>query len=66
MDGVFHRYPVRLDMASRLVNDPNAWSQSRRHMLDLMERVVRISMETQRLIGTLSPLTAVMSPEGRP
>ena len=50
------RYQVKPDKASGIVNDPNAWSDDPRYILDLVKRVVRVSLETLRIVGELPRL----------
>ncbi|NOS89788.1 MAG: helicase [Methylococcaceae bacterium] len=37
-------------------NDPNNWSDNPRHILDLLKRIVRVSVETMRIIQSFSVL----------
>lgn len=41
---------------SGIVNDPNAWSDDSRYIVDLVRRVVRVSMETLRIVEGLPRL----------
>jgi predicted helicase len=46
------RYQVKTDRASGIVNDPNDWSREvgdPRYILDLLARVVTVSIETRRI-----------------
>ena len=56
LEWVMERYQVKPDKASGIVNDPNAWSDDPRYILDLVKRVVRVSMETLRIVGELPKL----------
>lgn len=56
---VMERYQVKVDKASQIKNDPNDWSgevEDPRYILDLLARVVRVSMETVRIVGALPGL----------
>lgn len=50
------RYQVRTDKASGIVNDPNDYSDDPRYIVDLVERVVTVSMETLDIVAQLPPL----------
>ncbi|MCL4493926.1 MAG: hypothetical protein M1294_03830 [Firmicutes bacterium] len=44
---------VKTDKDSGILNDPNAWSDDPRYILDLVKRVVRVSLETLRTVVEL-------------
>ncbi len=50
------RYAVRVDKASGIKNDPNDWSDDPRYIVDLLRRVVRVSVETVRIVAGLPGL----------
>ena len=50
------RYQVRTDPKSGIVNDPNSYSRKPRYIVDLVESVVRVSMETLDIVESLPPL----------
>ena len=56
LDWVMERYQVKTDKDSGIVNDPNAWSEDPRYIVDLVKRVVRVSMEMLRIVEELPPL----------
>ncbi len=56
IEWVMERYAVTTDKASGIVNDPNDWSEDPRYILDLLKRVVRVSVETVRIVRELPPL----------
>ena len=59
IEWVMERYRVRTDRASGIVNDPNDWSREvgdPRYVLDLLRRVVTVSVETARIVKTLPTL----------
>jgi len=37
-------------------NDPNAWSEEPRYIVDLLKRIVRVSVESARIVKSLPPL----------
>lgn len=51
------RYQVKKDKASGIVNDPNDWADevgNPRYIVDLIGRVVRVAMETVRIVDGLN------------
>lgn len=50
------RYRVTTDKKSSIVNDPNLYSRKPRYIVDLVESVVRVSMETLDIVESLPPL----------
>ncbi len=50
------RYQVRCDKASEIVNDPNDYSDDPRYIVDLVESVVTVSIETMSIVRSLPPL----------
>lgn len=50
------RYQVRTDKTSGIVNDPNDYSDDPRYIVDLVKRVVTVSMETLEIVRQLPPL----------
>jgi predicted helicase len=56
------RYQVRVDTASGIVNDPNDWSAEAgnpRYIIDLLKRVVTVSMESMRIVKGLPALKTI-------
>ena len=66
------RYQVTTDKSSSIVNDPNDWGMEQgqpRYILDLVKRIVTVSIETMRIVRAMPPLEeaaskAVASVEG--
>lgn len=59
IEWVIERYQVKTDKASGIVNDPNDWSREvgdPRYILDLLARVVTVSVETVRIVRSLPAL----------
>lgn len=53
------RYYVRVDMASGIVNDANAWGEEHgnpRYILKLIQRLVTVSLRTVDIVESLPPL----------
>jgi predicted helicase len=60
VEWVIERYQVKTDKASGIVNDPNDWSREAgdpRYILDLLARVVTVSIETVGIVKSLPPLS---------
>lgn len=56
IDWILERYQVKTDKASGIVNDPNEWSrehQQPRYIIDLIGRIVALSVETMRIVDGL-------------
>lgn len=47
------RYQVRTDKDSGIVNDPNDYSDDPRYIVDLIERVITVSMKTLEIVSAL-------------
>lgn len=56
IEWLIDRYQVRTDTASGLVNDPNEYSDDPRYIVDLVKRIVTVSMETLEIVEMLPPL----------
>ncbi|MEH0820471.1 MULTISPECIES: DEAD/DEAH box helicase [unclassified Micromonospora] len=59
IEWIIDRYQVKTDQASGIVNDPNDWSREvgdPRYILDLLARIVTVSLETMQLVDNLPAL----------
>jgi predicted helicase len=59
IEWVMERYQVTVDKKSGIKNDPNDWCREHddpRYIIDLVARVVRVSMETNRIVKSLPSL----------
>ncbi|MEU5875594.1 type ISP restriction/modification enzyme [Glycomyces sp. NPDC047369] len=56
VEWIMDRYYVRTDKASGIVNDPNDWFDDPRYIIDLLKRIVTVSMETMAIVDGLPPL----------
>lgn len=59
IDWVVDRYYVRVDKASGIVNDANAWGEEHgnpRYILELIQRLVTVSLRTVDIVESLPPL----------
>lgn len=56
LEWVIDRYQVKPDKKSLIMNDPNDYCRAvdnPRYIVDLIKRLVTVSLETQKLVGTL-------------
>jgi predicted helicase len=60
LDWVMERQAVRVDKASGIVNDANDWATETmgdpKYSLELFQRVVTVSLQTQKIVGALPVL----------
>ena len=56
VEWVMERYAVTKNADSGIVNDPNLWSDNPRYILDLVSRVIQMSVETQKIVAGLPKL----------
>ena len=61
LEWLIDRYRVRTDKASGIVNDVNDWGleldpPDPRYIVELVKRIVTVSVETVRIVGALPPL----------
>lgn len=64
IEWIIDRYYVKTDTDSGIVNDPNAWSReirNPRYILDLLARIVTVSVETMKVVDTLPSLEIIES-----
>jgi predicted helicase len=47
------------DAASGIVNDPNDWSEDPRYVIDLLKRIVTVSLEAMKIVDVLPALDIV-------
>lgn len=56
IEWIIDRYQINVDKDSRLVNDPNTWSNNPRYIVDLIARIVHVSIETVEIVDSLPGL----------
>lgn len=66
LDWVIDRYQVKTDRPTGIVNDPNEYSEDPRYILDLICRLVAVSMRTNDIVAQLPPLREVAKPADWP
>lgn len=65
VDWILERYQVKTDKPSGIVNDPNDWSREHaqpRYIIDLLGRIVTVSLETNRIVAGLPALSLEQHP----
>lgn len=62
IDWLRDRYKVTTDKKSGIVNDPNGYSDDPRYIVDLVERVITVSMRTLDIVDSLPPLEELPQP----
>jgi predicted helicase len=56
LEWIMERYQVTEDKDSGIKNDPNKWSDDPRYIVDLVKRMVRVSLETVKIVNGLPAL----------
>ncbi|WP_235737741.1 DEAD/DEAH box helicase [Nocardioides alcanivorans] len=62
IEWIIDRYYVKTDKKSGIVNDPNDWSREvgdPRYIVDLLARIVTVSVETLKIVDGLPPLDII-------
>jgi predicted helicase len=59
IEWIIDRYQVKSDTASGIVNDPNDWSEEARYIIDLLKRIVTVSLETMKIVDALPALDII-------
>ncbi|MPM88554.1 hypothetical protein SDC9_135658 [bioreactor metagenome] len=50
------RYSVSINSESKIINDPNGWSENPRYIFDLLLRVIQMSIDSVNIIAKLPKL----------
>ncbi len=56
IEWIMERYQIVIDKDSGITNDPNQWSNEAQYIFDLVKRIVRVSIESMKIINKLPPL----------
>ena len=56
LEWIMERYQLTRDKDSGLTNNPNDWSEDPRYIVDLVKRIVRVSVETMAIVKSLPAL----------
>lgn len=62
IEWIIDRYYIKTDKKSGIVNDPNDWSRevgNPRYILDLLARIVTVSLETMKIVDNLPALDII-------
>ncbi len=67
IEWVMERYAVTIDKDSHIGNDANDWrgAEDPRYIVDLVKRVVRVSVETVRIVSQIPALSIESDTKGR-
>ena len=66
LDWVIDRYQLKTDKASGIVNNPNDYSDDPRYIVDLIEKLITVSMQTMEIVDALPPLAEMPQPTNWP
>lgn len=56
LEWIIERYAVTVDKDSGIRNDPNDWSDDPQYIINLVKRIVRVSLETMKIVNALPAL----------
>jgi predicted helicase len=56
LEWIIDRYQITVDQDSGIKNDPNDWSDDPKYILNLVKRIVTVSLETMKIVKLLPPL----------
>lgn len=56
IEWIMERYAVIVDKDSGIRNDPNNWSDDPQYIINLVKRIVRVSVETMKIVNALPAL----------
>jgi predicted helicase len=56
IEWIMERYQITKNKDSGIVNNPNDWSDDPHYIVDLVKRIVRVSMESVAIVNSLPPL----------
>ena len=56
IEWIIDRYYVTTDKPSGIVKDPNDWSDDPRYIINLLKRIVTVSLETMKIVDALPAL----------
>ncbi|MFJ6689943.1 DEAD/DEAH box helicase [Streptomyces sp. NPDC091294] len=59
IEWIIDRYQVKTDPKSGILNDPNEWSDDPRYIVDLLRRIVTVSLATTEIVRHLPPLDII-------
>lgn len=56
LEWIIDRYQVKIDKASGIVNDPNLYSEDPLYIVNLIRRLVTVSVETMKIVDAMSAI----------
>ena len=56
LEWIIERYQFTRDKDSQITNDPNDWSDDPQYIINLVKRIVRVSVETVKIVNALPAL----------
>lgn len=56
IEWIMECYQITVDKDSQICNNPNDYSENPRYIIDLVKRIVRVSLETIEIVNSLPPL----------
>ncbi|WP_218835535.1 DEAD/DEAH box helicase [Streptomyces sp. SA15] len=59
IEWIIDRYQVKTDPKSGIVNDPNDWSDDPHYVVNLLKRIVTVSLATMEIVRHLPPLDII-------
>jgi predicted helicase len=65
LEWIMERYQITIDKDSGIKNDPNDWCKEHnnpRYIVDLLKRVTRVSLETNKIVNALPELNERITP----
>ncbi|MBO1054384.1 MAG: DEAD/DEAH box helicase [Dolichospermum sp. DET73] len=60
LEWIMERYKVTKDKDSGIINNPNDWSEDPRYIVDLVKRIVKVSLETVKIVNSLPALNEIV------
>lgn len=59
IEWIIDQYQVKKDKKSRIVDDPNEFSDNPKYILNLLLSIINVSMQTLDLVESLPPLEII-------
>jgi len=59
IEWVMERYAITINPESKIANDPNQWSENPRYILELLLRIIQMSLNTMTIVTKLPPLNLI-------
>lgn len=59
IDWIIERYAISSDKDNGIQNDPNEWSDDPKYIIELVKRIVTVSVETMNIVKALPPLDII-------